>query len=198
VNLKKRLFAATGVATLAALTAFSGPAFAAAPINGQGTTSCTITGGSASFNPALKNGGTATSVAIKIKISVTCNSGTLDGANVASGKVSGTLHSTSNDCGGLVGPTSVTGSLSAKWKVHPATPKLNPSTLGITTITGGVSGSNASFATSGPVTAGSFNGKTNQANATTTQTITQLATSCGSNGGLKKINIANGGTFTIS
>jgi hypothetical protein len=199
LNLKKRLLAATGVATLAAMTVMSGPAFAAAPINGTGTVSCSITGGSASFNPALKSGGTATSEAIKVKISVTCSSGTGDGANVKSGKVSGTLHSGSNDCGNLLGPTAVTGNLTAKWKVQPHTSKLNPSVTSVSTITGGVDGTgHATFATTGPVNSGSFAGKTANGNASTTQTAAQLGTSCGSASGLKKINIANGGTLTIS
>ncbi|MCU1426124.1 MAG: hypothetical protein JWL83_124 [Actinomycetia bacterium] len=200
MNLKKRLLAATGVATLVAMTAVSGPAFAASPpIDGTGTVGCTITGGKASFNPGLVSGGTATSEAIKIKITVTCNSGTGDGANVASGKISGTLHSNSNDCGNLLGPTAVTGNLTAKWKVDPHTAKLNPSVTSVSTITGGVDGTgHATFTTTGPVNSGSFNGKTANGNASTTQTAADLGAACSSSKGLKKINIANGGSLNIS
>lgn len=166
----------------------AGTALAGPPADGTGTVGTCSINGSIKLKPALVTGGTsAGSVKAKAK-GDGCTGGTMDGANVVSFKAKGTGTTTSNDCANLLGPQPSTISLSVKWKVSKGSPKLNASTITFSTQTGGLSGDlmHGSFALSGSVTAGSFNGNPVSVYVETDQTLTEIGTACGAKG-VKKI-----------
>jgi hypothetical protein len=89
----KLLLCAAGAAAIAS-TALGSPASAITGVTGTGTTTCSAGwNGVMTFNPALKTGGTATSVVVAVKASFTgCTGGTptpTGGTYIAKGVVSG-------------------------------------------------------------------------------------------------------------
>jgi len=180
--MRKRLVMFTGgVFVLTATAAWAGG------IDGTGSVNCPDVG-QIKIKPALVNGGTsADSLKIKTKSDSGCT-GTGDGANVISAKGKGTGTGTTNDCGALIGPQPSNLTLTVKWKTAKGTPKLNPSTLTITSQTGTVTGTgHGEFDVTGTVTAGSFNGNNVTAQVITDQTaVTDILGACGAKG-LKKI-----------
>lgn len=177
----------------------AGTALAGPPIDGTGTVGTCSLNGSIKLKPALVTGGTsAGGVKAKAK-SVTCGGGTMDGANVVSFKAKGVGTTTSNDCANLIGPQPSTLALSVKWKVSKGSPKLNASTITFTSQNGGFSGDlmHGSFALTGSVTAGSFNGNPVSVYVETDQTLTDLGTACGAKG-IKKITFGLAGGSTAA
>ncbi|TMA73352.1 MAG: hypothetical protein E6J72_19740 [Deltaproteobacteria bacterium] len=114
----------------------------------NGSISCNTVNAVATFKPALVNFGTVTSTQLKMKGSVAgCNVtgvGGLVEPIVRSGKFSGTLAGTSNDCQTFLGSGAtdtggepLTGTLTFNWKADPSTPIVpKASTVTITAIVG--------------------------------------------------------------
>jgi hypothetical protein len=116
-----------------------------------------------------------------------CSGGSGDGANVLAMKAKGDGTNPSSSCGFLLGTSNYTVTLTAKWKVASQTPKLNPSTLTITSETGGISGQgHATFDLTGTVTAGSFAGDNVSVHVETDQDVNEVVTACGDKG-IKKL-----------
>jgi len=90
-----------------------------------------------SNSPPLVIGGTATSVKMTVKGSVAgCMVTGQPAVTILSGKLQGTVGSTSNECITLAQP--LTGSITIKWKADKATPILQTSsTFAITDVTFG-------------------------------------------------------------
>ena len=174
---------------------------AAAGINGVGGVGSCPTAGKIGLKPALAGfpnpdnspPGT-TSVSTKgVKNAVCTGTRTGDGLNVISGASKGkgtTMHSS---CSGLVGTQPSNIQLIVKWKAAKGTPKLNPSTITITSTTGGATGDgHGQFDATGSVTAGSFLGDAVTAHIETDAPIADILAQCNGSG-IKKITFgANG------
>ncbi len=193
--MKGKLVLGTAPASLASLVFGVMPANAAGGIDGTGALGTCAVVGQISIKPALVNGGTTpTAIAVKLKspkgATAPCPGATGDGANIvaASGKGSGT--GTNNDCSGLIGSQPSNLTLTVKWKTAKGTPKLNPSTITITTQTGGLSTTppgHGQFDVTGTVTAGSFTGDSVSSTIITDQDVTEILAACGAKG-IKKIS----------
>ena len=208
--LRKVLIVAAAVAMpVSFIAATAGPAAAVVKVDATHyTVSCTGIAASASFKPALTNGGGPVSnEATKIKGKASgCTATPTSGGTpvtVSSASITGTINDATSDhsCGGLATATTETGSLKIKWKTSPALTS-NTSVVNPSSVSGGVGGDgHATFsitfgaATSGPFQ-GTDNGTSSSTNAETTTTIGQILTSCGKTAGLKSIKIqpnSNGG-----
>jgi hypothetical protein len=184
------LFLAVGVTGVTGepASASSPPINGTGAVNGCGYNHAVVA--KMKFNPPLVNGGTATSETISLtaKGSGPCLGGLTsgDGVNVVGFKLVGTQTETTNNCSTLLPSTStystVTETVTIKWKTAPHTPRLNPSTaivrLGSTTI--------GSAGRIGSVTSGSFSGKTFDFAMGFDQTAAALGAECGA-AGVKKI-----------
>ncbi len=179
-----------GLGILGAIFAGITPSVFASGINGTGAVGTCALQGSISFKPALVNGGTSpTTDGVKTKgpKGSTCSGGSGDGATIVTGAAKGSLSTPNNSCTGLIGTMNNPITLTFKWKVKSGSPHLNPSTITITSTTGGVSGDgHGTFTATGTVTSGSFMGDTVSATIKTDQTAGDLGTACGGKG-LKKI-----------
>jgi hypothetical protein len=186
--------ALVGVATILIIGA--SPA-SAGGIDGTGTTGACVTTGQIKFKPALTTTGMgAGGVKIKSKGS-TCTGGTLDGVHVTASKGKGIGTTASTNCTGLVGTQMNMFSIVIKWKTD-GTVKLNPSTVTITSTTGGLTmDGHGSFDATGSVTMGSFNGAPVTAHVETDQLATDIATACGGKG-VKKITFGLNGNSSIN
>jgi hypothetical protein len=194
-----------------ALVTFMGLAATAAyatGVDGMGTGgSCPVTGKIGIKPPiaGFPNPDTSPPAALKFGIKgpkgSTCSGGTMDGANLISGKGKGTGMTMHSSCSGLVGPTPVNATIIIKWKSVKGTPKLNTSTVTITSATGGVNtmDGHVTFDASGTVTAGSFNGNSVSAHIEADQTASDLATACNGKG-IKKLSFSSPtlSTFTLN
>jgi hypothetical protein len=170
---------------------------------------CNTVIGSVKIKPALVNGGVAGATDIKVK-------GTLDGCTdttngaviIHASKFKGELTGTSNDCATLLSASSVTGSITVKWKADSTTPITpNTSTLTPGTLTGGTFAPAAlAPATYGDFTIGSGatvsgaftggdGGATTHAVLATGQDVGALGTAC-AGAGIKAITIGLG-TLTL-
>lgn len=201
--IRKMLVIAAAVAMPVSIIAVSGGiAGASNPHAGSATTDtiiCTKISGSVKFSPALNNKG-YTSGVTTTTVSATLTGCTVKGTyadKVTSGAVTGTIKSTKGKGGTCAGVTakSITdaGTLTTKWKATPAVPN---SGLNIKSIAGGVKNNHGTFTIPGTTkgtAAGSFQGANKGASdktvAQTTDTVTQLATACGSKGGLSSLAI---------
>ncbi len=195
MNMKhKTLYVVGGLAAVAALMATSVPAQAAAtPKTGVGTVKCSKFTGTLTFSPALKNGGTA---AEKISISskATGCTGTLDGASIASATTTGSLAAPTNDCQALLGTNHFTLATTTKWTVKSPKPALKPTNSKFTTESGNAGNGGTvpiSFDAKGKDSSGSFVKDLANAHAVIQETVTQLATACGSTG-VKTLHIKSG------
>ena len=164
------------------------------------TMNCTSITAAAKFNPPLTtNGGPASNEATAISGSASgCTATPSAGGTpitVTGVKIKGTINdaTSTHTCGGLVTPTTETGSLTGKTA---ATPKLLSASAVInpTSVTGGVGADgNATFslsygaATSGPFQ-GSDNGTSSSTNAETVLPISSILGLC-SGKGIKKLAI---------
>jgi hypothetical protein len=164
------------------------------------TVSCTSITATAKFNPPLTTaGGAASNEATSISGSgsgctVTPSSGGTP-VTVSGVKIKGVINdaTSTHTCGGLITPTTESGSLTAKWT---ASPKLvsSSSVINPTTVQGGAGADgNATFALAfGPATSGPFQGTdagtSSSTSAETTTSISDILTLCGGKG-IKKLGI---------
>jgi hypothetical protein len=162
---------------------------------------CNTVIGAVSVAPPLVTGGTAISTAMHVKGSVAgCTVTGPNFASILSGKLSGKIAATSNECITLVEP--LTGTLTIKWKADKTTPILQTSsTLNITNVSfsvfnapWGASYGQFSLGTSGVTGAftGGDNGATSSNVSLTSQDIGEILAECGSPTGLKKLNTGVG------
>src|SRR5262249_46211667 len=112
-----------------------------------------------------------------------------DGAHVVSGAGKGGGTGDTNDCGSLQGTTTTNLTLTVKWKTD-GTVSLNPSTITLTSQTGGVSGNRGTFDAPGTITAGSFTGHAVTAHIVTDQVLGEILPLCDGKG-LKKISFGS-------
>jgi len=171
---------------------------------------CDTVVGTVGFAPPLSASGAASPDVIKLKATlggctVTPTAGG-SAVTILSGGVTGVLHSTSQNCSNLLGPSAVTGNIVTTWKTDPTTPlAVNKTTLTPGTITGGVftpgapftgtygsfhiGGAGVSIAT-GSAFAGTDGGASSVADATTGEDAANLLTQC--NKALKAIHLGIG------
>src|SRR5664280_1407282 len=150
--MKKLMLAAASVALPVGLIASTASmASAASPATDvtHASITCTTVTGAAKFAPALTGvGGNPENTSIKLVVGGCTVSGA-PGVTISGGKGSGVLHSASNSALALLGPVAVTGQVNVKWTSNvKLTSKM--SSVNVTVVTGGTSGSYASLA----VTAG--------------------------------------------
>jgi len=162
---------------------------------------CDTVIGTAWFKPSLVIGGTATSTGMRVKGSVAgCTVAGPSSPSILSGKLSGKIAGTSNECITLAEP--LTGTLKIKWKADETTPILPTSSmLNVTNVsfTGflapwGASYGQFSLGTSGVTGAftGGDNGATSSNVSLTSQDIGEILAECGSSTGLKQLNTGLG------
>jgi len=193
--LKRKFALLTALATVGSLAVVALPAHAGAPpVNGTGGTGDCANTGQISIKPGLVNGGTSPTV-IKVKTkppkgaTAPCPGASGDGNDVVSGSSSGSGTGTTNDCGGLAGTATSNLVLTVKWKMSKTATnkKIAPSTIGLTSQTGGLSGDlHGTFDVTGTVTAGSFVGDVVTSHVKTDQSAATIGAACGGKG-LKKI-----------
>ena len=158
---------------------------------------CNTVFGTASMNPPLVTGGTATKAVTTVKASVAgCTVTGLHSVSILSGKLSGKVTAMSNECVSLFHP--LTGTLTIKWKADKTTPILQTSsTLNITNVSfstfsapWGASYGQFSLGTSSVTGAftGGDNGATSSNVSLTSQDIGEILAECGSPTGLKTLN----------
>src|SRR5262245_16176116 len=151
-----------------------------------------------SISPPLVIGGTATSTTMRVKGSVAgCTVPGPHVVSILSGKLSGKVEATSNECVTLSQP--LTGTITIKWEADKATPILQTSsTFNVTGVTfggfnapWGVTYGQFSLGTSGVTGAftGGDNGATSSNVSLTGQDIAEILAECGSPTGLKKLNV---------
>jgi hypothetical protein len=127
-----------------------------------------------------------------------------DPVTIISGNVTGKLGGSTQNCTGLLGPASVTGTIATTWKTVPSL-VVNKSILTPSAIAGGTftpgapfTGTYGSFHIGGAgvsVTgafAGTDGGATSVADATTGEDISALLNSCASVKGLKTVHLGFG------
>jgi hypothetical protein len=169
---------------------------AAAPVDATGTVSCSGAAALVKLGPSFTNGGTATSATAVVKINLNGCSATNSNVTTMNftGHAKGTITTTSNDCGTLLGTQSVTGSITVRWTGKAGTAKLNPSTLNLTSLTGvavGTLNGNPGLQYSGQAVSGSFTG-TSSGEFDSAQTATSMANFCASTHGLHKLTFNSG------
>jgi hypothetical protein len=163
---------------------------------------------SASFLPALTTAGGGGNPAIKVKGTLYgCTDNTDANLVIDKGAVSGILTGTSgNSCLTLLGPTTVTGSLTVKWKTTATSTDcylsnvttLTPNSINGTTFgpSGSVAGTYGAFQIPGaspPSVTGAYSGGDGGATttffSTTTEDVGALVAFCGSVKGLKTAHL---------
>lgn len=163
--------------------------------------------GLATFKPALTTAGGAGNPAIKVKGTLYgCTDNTDSNLVIDKGSVTGLLTGQAgNSCLNLLGSTSVTGTITVKWKATSTSTDcylsnvttLTPNSLNGTTFTpgGSLGGTYGAFQIPGaspPMVSGAYaggnNGATTTFYATTTEDITTLGTFCGATTGLKGVH----------
>jgi hypothetical protein len=172
---------------------------AVAPVDATGTVSCSGAAGLVKLSPSFTNGGTATSATAAVKFNLNGCSATNSNVTTTNftGHAKGTITTTSNDCGTLMGTQSVTGTITVRWTAKAGTAKLNASTLNLTSLTGvavGTLNGNPGLQYSGQAVSGSFTG-TSSAEFDSAQTATSMASFCARTHGLHKITF-NAGVVT--
>jgi hypothetical protein len=126
VKIRASLLAAAS--SLAIVAGLAAPAGAATTVNvANSTVQCMSIVGTLGFVPPLVIGGTSAD-AITVKATISGCS-TPAAVTIASGSISSTINSATNDCLGLSGlSTSTTGNLVAKWKTATGSSKITPTT----------------------------------------------------------------------
>ena len=162
---------------------------------------CKTVIGIASITPALAIGGTATSTVMRVKGSVAgCTVTGPPSVSILSGKVSGKVGGTSNECVTLFAPLS--GTITMKWKTDKTTPIFQTSsTMNVTNVSfggfvapWGASYGQFSLGVSGVTGAftGGDDGATSSNVSITNEDIGQILAECGSPAGLEKLNTGLG------
>jgi hypothetical protein len=165
------------------------------------TVTCTTATGAAKFAPSLVFGGVQPeNTSIKLTLGgCTTNA---PGVTISGGKGAGVLHSATNNALALLGPTAVTGQVNIKWASNVKLTS-KTSTVTVTVITGGTSGSYASLAVSAGNAsvsgdfAGSDSGATSTLYTETTQTVGTLNSEASSSKGIKSITLGTDGTHLV-
>ena len=191
--IRKMLVVAAAIAMPVSVIAASGVTAGAAkgPSAATDTAVCTGLTGTVTFSQPLTNAGYTSGVevaslsgslsgctasgAVPVSISGASFSGTF------SGKAGSAKHP-SGQCTGLLGTTKQKGSLTTSWSSSPGVPS---TVLSVKTVSGAVSGSNASFTVNGSYKGsfgGSDKGKTSVTKAQTVETVSTLAADCGGSG----------------
>ena len=191
--IRKLLVVAAAIALPVSVVAVSGATAGAAkgPSAKTDTAVCTGLSGTVTFSMPLTNAGYTSGVEVGTlsgSLSGCTASGTfpvtISGASVSgtfSGKAGSAKHP-SGQCTGLLGTTKQKGSVTTTWNSSPSVPT---TVLGVKTVTGAVSGSNASFTVNGSYKGsfgGSDKGKTSVTKAQTVETVSTLAAECGGSG----------------
>jgi hypothetical protein len=162
---------------------------------------CNTMVGTASIQPPLLTGGTATKAVMAVTGSVAgCTVTGLHSVSILSGKLSGKVTATSNECVSLFHP--LTGTITINWTADKTTPILQTSsTMNITNVSfgtfsapWGTSYGQFSLGTSGVTGAftGGDNGATSSNVALTSQDIGEILAECGSPTGIKTLNTGLG------
>lgn len=157
---------------------------AAWAVTGTGTYSCTKVTGTITFKPPLTNSGTSAETTTVATTASTCSGTASPKPTKIVGKA--TIKSSTNSCGNLANPQTVTLKLTNTPKVSPASVLHATSSEVIASgkvtfdLTGYVSGS---YSTSSGSSTGSGLLK---------QTAAQISKSCGSSAGLKSVSIKSG------
>ncbi len=185
----RKLLISAALATLT-IGSLALPAGAGGSVNAGGTVTCSETG-TVKFKPALTMAGSG-SGAISSKITYTSCTGTGTGGTIASGGGKGAATLATTACLDLQTSPPVTVT-TIKWK---GSVKVNASTVSNTSSSTDITGTYMVITNSGPVTSGSFNGKTFTETATTTSTVADLIAGC-SGKGLKGFTYSSA-TFSIS
>ena len=187
------------------LVSFAPVAGAVQPIDvSNDSITCNTLNGVASIAPPLKIGGTATSTIMTVKgLLAGCTVTGLDPVTIVSGKVSGKLEGTSNECITTFVPLS--GALTIRWKADKATPLLQRSST-VTIVNATFTGFAMPWAAYGQFSlgvsgvAGAFTGGDNGARSSnvsvTSQDIGEILAECGSPTGLEK-QYTGLGQFTL-
>ena len=158
---------------------------------------CNTVFGTASIQPPLLIGGTATKAVMAVKASVAgCTVTGLHSVSILSGKLSGKVTATSNECISLFHP--LTGTLKVNWKADKTTPILQTSsTMNITNVSFGTfsapwGASYGQFSLGVSSVTGAFTGGDNGATSSnvslSSQDIGEILAECGSPPGLKTLN----------
>jgi len=191
---RKLLVVAAAIAmpiSLVALTGGTASANAKAGSAATDTVVCTAIAGTISFSPKLNNTG-YTNQAIKTTVSATLTKCKAAGSfkttvtkGVVTGSITGVKGTTkkkAGTCAGLEGSSTDTGTLTTKWTASPADAN---SVLGVKSVKGGTASSHGTFTIPGTVkgtASGSFlganKGASDQSNAETTDTLTQILAAC--------------------
>ena len=204
--MKKLLLTAAAVAMPVGLVAATGSvASAGAPKVDvtNATIACTSVTGQVKFAPALNgSGGQPTNSQIKLALGGCTVAGGPGGVTISAGKGTGVLHLTDNSAGVLVGTHAVTGQVNIKWTSNvKLTSKM--STVTVTAVTGGTSGSYGSFTVNAgdASVSGDFQGSDNGASsnlyAETTDTTATLGAEVAGKHGLKKTTLGTDGTHLL-
>lgn len=165
------------------------------PVAGTGTLSCSSAAGSLKFAPPLNfTGGSAETAKVKVNFGCSASGGNVTTPSFT-GKASGSLSTSSNDCTSLDGTESVSGTLTIKWTAKDGKAKLDTSVVTLTSITGEPAGANgdAGFTFSHQAVSGSFAGSiSGQIDSSETAGTLAGSTGCGAKKGLKKLAIVAG------
>lgn len=158
---------------------------AAWAVTGTGLYGCNKVTGTITFKPALKNGGTSAETTTIATTASTCSGGSPKPTKVT-GKA--TIHSSTNSCGNLANPQTVSLTLTN-------TPAVSPKSVVHATSGEVISGSSITF-TVGTVSSpasvtGSYPSTTAYGSGKLTQTVSQVASAC-SGSGLSKVTIKSG------
>ena len=164
------------------------------------TVTCTAISATAKFSPPLTtSGGAASNEATTISGSGShCTATPSAGGTavaVSAVKIKGTINNptSTHTCGGLITPTTESGSLTAKWTTSPKLTSASSVVNPVSVVGGPGADGNATFAlTYGTATSGPFQGADHGASSTTsaetTTSITSILSLCGGKG-IKKLAI---------
>ena len=169
------------------------------PVNTTGSVSCSGIVGSLKFTPALTiTGGSFEAVKVKVK-ATGCNAAT---SNVTTGnftgKITGTISTSRVNCDSFFATQNVSGLLTVKWSAKVGKSKTNPTSIGLFQIVGTTSGSNgnAGLRLVNQATRGSFSDASIGGEIDANQSAGQIAASCSSKRGLKKLTLDAGSLAT--
>jgi hypothetical protein len=162
------------------------------PIDGTGAVGTCATTGESSYKPFLSLVAPAPTRVKTKSDGAACTGASGDGVHVTRFMSSGTADLAHENCTGLLGsPAIVPTAFTVKWKTD-GTVNLTPSTVTVTSSTGGVAGDgHGTFDATGSVSAGSFAGDSFSTHIETDQTAADIGAAC-SGKGLKQVTWGEG------